>query len=130
MRRLPAAASAISALSSRILAANETENHLKKTCAFKALRRSAAQARFWHALRMKGRRGSGVSMPNLNVKSCSLLSPRQSVVREGRGCRFSLLGVAIGMALLIFAYSYEAVAASRLKDMVNFEGVRDNILVG
>jgi flagellar P-ring protein precursor FlgI len=36
----------------------------------------------------------------------------------------------MGMALLIFAYSYEAVAASRLKDMVNFEGVRDNILVG
>jgi len=56
--------------------------------------------------------------------------PRQPVVRYGRAHRFTLLGAAMGMALLIFAYSYEAVAASRLKDMVNFEGVRDNILVG
>jgi flagellar P-ring protein precursor FlgI len=56
--------------------------------------------------------------------------PRQPAVRHGRVRRCSLFGAAIGLAFLILAYSYDAVASSRLKDMVNFEGVRDNILVG
>ena len=69
-------------------------------------------------------------MPALVSKVVLSSPPRQLAGLYGRVRRFSLLGAAFGMALLVFAYSYEAVAASRLKDMVNFEGVRDNILVG
>jgi len=56
--------------------------------------------------------------------------PRPSAATPGRARRLSLLPAAmVGMALLIFASS-TAHAASRLKDLVNFEGVRDNMLVG
>src|SRR6201996_9188804 len=37
---------------------------------------------------------------------------------------------AIGMALLVFLPVQSAEAASRLKDIADFEGVRDNMLVG
>jgi flagellar P-ring protein FlgI len=69
-------------------------------------------------------------MPALVSKVVLSSPPRQLAGRHGRVRRFALLGMAIGMAVLIFAYANEAIAASRLKDMVNFEGVRDNILVG
>ena len=36
----------------------------------------------------------------------------------------------LGLALLIFAPFHAAHATSRLKDVLNFEGVRDNMLVG
>ena len=43
---------------------------------------------------------------------------------------FSHLKAAVGMALLVFLPFHAAQASSRLKDIVNFEGVRDNMLVG
>jgi len=43
---------------------------------------------------------------------------------------FSLLNAAAIVTLLILSPLHEAEAASRLKDVVNFEGVRDNMLVG
>jgi flagellar P-ring protein precursor FlgI len=46
-----------------------------------------------------------------------------------RACQHTLLLAAVGMALLIL-FSVQAQAASRLKDLVDFEGVRDNMLVG
>jgi flagellar P-ring protein precursor FlgI len=46
--------------------------------------------------------------------------------RTGRLARLSALAAALG--LLLFAGP--AAAASRIKDIVNFEGVRDNLLVG
>lgn len=54
--------------------------------------------------------------------------PPQPVAKWGRARRFTLLA-AIGLSLLILS-PFEAVAASRVKDIVDFEGVRDNMLVG
>lgn len=56
--------------------------------------------------------------------------PRPSATKFARARRVSLLTAAAGMALLIFLPFHAANAASRLKDVVNFEGVRDNMLVG
>src|SRR6201992_1342180 len=69
-------------------------------------------------------------MPDLVSKVVLFSPPTSAGGLYGRVRRLALLGAAIGMAFLILAYSCEATAASRLKDMVNFEGVRDNILVG
>ncbi len=62
--------------------------------------------------------------------SLSLISslPRLSAVAFARMRRLSL--VAAIMALLVLLPVHAAHAASRLKDVVNFEGVRDNMLVG
>ena len=62
--------------------------------------------------------------------SLSLISPlpRLSAAAFARVHRLSL--VAAIMALLILLPVHAAHAASRLKDVVNFEGVRDNMLVG
>jgi flagellar P-ring protein precursor FlgI len=54
---------------------------------------------------------------------------RPSVAKFARARRFSRLLAAAVMTLLIFL-PIQAYAASRLKDVVNFEGVRDNMLVG
>jgi flagellar P-ring protein precursor FlgI len=54
---------------------------------------------------------------------------RLSAVRFARVCRHLPPLAAAGMALLIFL-PLHAHAASRLKDVVSFEGVRDNMLVG
>lgn len=64
------------------------------------------------------------------VLSNTVLSslPTKSVA-SGRARRLSLLA-ALGMALLILSPFHEAHAASRLKDVISFEGVRDNMLVG
>jgi flagellar P-ring protein precursor FlgI len=56
--------------------------------------------------------------------------PRPLAVLSDRARQLPHHLAVVGMALLIFSYSSEALAASRLKDMVNFEGVRDNMLVG
>lgn len=60
--------------------------------------------------------------------------PRPLTAKLDRARRLSLLHAVVGMALLIFAFStaplHQAHAASRLKDLVDFEGVRDNMLVG
>ena len=58
------------------------------------------------------------------------LPPRPSVAKFARAHRVSLLKAATGMILLILLPFHAANAASRLKDVVNFEGVRDNMLVG
>lgn len=47
-----------------------------------------------------------------------------------RACQSTLLLAAMGMAFLIFTPFHPAYGASRLKDLVDFEGVRDNMLVG
>jgi flagellar P-ring protein precursor FlgI len=52
------------------------------------------------------------------------------MLKLSRAHQSPLLLAALGMALLIFAPIHNAQAASRLKDLVNFEGVRDNMLVG
>lgn len=46
-----------------------------------------------------------------------------------RARRFPHLLAVVGMALLVFA-PFHAHASSRIKDLANFEGVRDNALVG
>jgi flagellar P-ring protein precursor FlgI len=56
--------------------------------------------------------------------------PRRLAAKLGRIRQPSLLLAAFGVALLVFIPLNEAFATSRLKDMVSFEGVRDNILVG
>lgn len=66
-------------------------------------------------------------MPFLPKVVLSSLPARLAVFCRVR--RPSLLIAAIGMALLIFV-PQQAAAASRLKDLVDFEGVRDNMLVG
>jgi len=63
-----------------------------------------------------------------STKIVSLSHP--SVAKFARARRLSLLKAAAVLALLIFLPFPEAQAASRLKDVVNFEGVRDNMLVG
>ena len=66
----------------------------------------------------------------------SALSPmisflsRPPAAKFARARRFPPLIAAAAMALLIFLPFSAAHAASRLKDVVNFEGVRDNMLVG
>ncbi len=50
-------------------------------------------------------------------------------VRWSRARQYSLIA-AIGLALLILNPFQDARASSRLKDVVDFEGVRDNMLVG
>ena len=55
---------------------------------------------------------------------------RLSAAKFARVRKHSLPIAAAGMALLIFLPFHAANAASRLKDVVNFEGVRDNMLVG
>ena len=57
-------------------------------------------------------------------------SPRHSAAKFARACRIPPLKAAAAMALLILLPLHTAHAASRLKDVVNFEGVRDNMLVG
>lgn len=69
-------------------------------------------------------------MPAFMSKLVLSSLPRQLVARHGRAHRSSLLIAALGMALLVFSFAPPAQASTRLKDMVNFEGVRDNILVG
>ena len=59
-----------------------------------------------------------------------LATPRQPAVKVVRARRFSRLLAAAVMSLLILSPLHAAYAASRLKDVVNFEGVRDNMLVG
>ncbi len=68
-------------------------------------------------------------MPNLMRVVLSSL-PRRLMLKLSRAHQSPLLLAALGMALLIFAPIHNAQAASRLKDLVNFEGVRDNMLVG
>ncbi len=58
----------------------------------------------------------------------SISPPRLQTVKWCRARLYSCLA-ALGMILLIF-YPYQGHATSRLKDVVNFEGVRDNMLVG
>ncbi len=58
----------------------------------------------------------------------SPLVPRLAL-RWSRARQYTLLA-AIGLALLIFQPIQNARASSRLKDVVDFEGVRDNMLVG
>ena len=53
----------------------------------------------------------------------------QLVGNFNRACQLSCLA-AVVMMLLIFSPSHTATADSRLKDVVSFEGVRDNMLVG
>ncbi len=65
---------------------------------------------------------------SLSLKIFSL--PRLSVAKFARARRYPLLKAAAAIALLIFLPLSNAHAASRLKDVVNFEGVRDNMLVG
>ena len=55
--------------------------------------------------------------------------PRQLAGKFSRARQLSRLA-ALGMALLILILSPAAQASSRLKDVVDFEGVRDNMLVG
>jgi len=69
-------------------------------------------------------------MPTYLSKVVLSSLPRRLAVRLGRVRQPTLLLAAFGMALLVFIPCHEAAATSRLKDMVNFEGVRDNILVG
>ena len=64
---------------------------------------------------------------SLNYALSSL--PRR-LARSIRACQPFLLTAALGMMVLIFTSLQQAQAASRLKDVVDFEGVRDNMLVG
>src|SRR5258708_3242897 len=82
----------------------------------------------WHALRIASARGSGVAMFILR-KFVPSPFPRRLAVKSCRIRQLSLLA-AVGMALLILEPFHAAQAASRLKDLVDFEGVRDNMLVG
>jgi flagellar P-ring protein precursor FlgI len=54
--------------------------------------------------------------------------PHQPAAKSDRASRFSLLSADFGLALLVL-YPVSADAA-RIKDIVDFEGVRDNMLVG
>src|SRR5580693_7938152 len=67
-------------------------------------------------------------MPSLLILVLSSL-PRRLAGKFSRARQPFLLTAAFGMMLLVFA-PFEAHAASRLKDVVDFEGVRDNMLVG
>ncbi|MDE1901628.1 MAG: flagellar basal body P-ring protein FlgI [Alphaproteobacteria bacterium] len=62
--------------------------------------------------------------------SFNFFSSRQPAAKFARVRRFSRLFAAVVMTLLVFAPFSAAHAASRIKDIVNFEGVRDNMLVG
>jgi flagellar P-ring protein FlgI len=55
--------------------------------------------------------------------------PHQPNGKSLRARRLSHLFAVVGLAFLIFA-PFNAHAASRLKDLAGFEGVRDNVLVG
>ncbi len=59
----------------------------------------------------------------------SFPSPRRLALRLAR-VRLTLFLAVLGAGLLIFSPFSQAHAASRLKDIVNFEGVRDNMLIG
>ena len=54
---------------------------------------------------------------------------RQPKGKLNRALRLPHLLAVVGLAFLIFA-PFQAHAASRLKDLASFEGVRDNVLVG
>ncbi len=55
--------------------------------------------------------------------------PRQLAMKFSRARQYSLLA-ALGVALLVLEPFHAAQASSRIKDLVEFEGVRDNMLVG
>jgi len=55
--------------------------------------------------------------------------PHQLVGKFCRACQLSCLAAMV-VTLLIFSSFHNAYAASRVKDVVTFEGVRDNMLVG
>ncbi len=67
---------------------------------------------------------------SLNCKTVVASLPRLTLRKSHRAWRLSLLLAVLGMAILALAPFHSAQAASRLKDLVNFEGVRDNMLVG
>jgi len=64
------------------------------------------------------------------ISSIILSLPRLLTVKFARARQFPLLKAAAAIALLVFLPIHTAQASSRLKDVVNFEGVRDNMLVG
>src|ERR1700722_20966287 len=68
-------------------------------------------------------------MPSISINTLSSL-PHLLAGKSTRARQLPLLTAALGMMLLIFAPFHAAEASSRLKDVVNFEGVRDNMLVG
>src|ERR1700723_1923065 len=55
--------------------------------------------------------------------------PRRLALKFCRARQSSLLA-ALGVALLVLEPFHAAQASSRIKDLVDFEGVRDNMLVG
>ncbi len=67
---------------------------------------------------------------SLNQEATQLSLPHRIGRKCHRACRLSLLMAVIGVVVLVLAPLHAAHAASRLKDVVNFEGVRDNMLVG
>ncbi len=69
-------------------------------------------------------------MPAFMSKVVLFSLPRRLAANLGRVRQPTLLLAAFGVALLVFISANEAYASSRLKDMVSFEGVRDNVLVG
>lgn len=68
-------------------------------------------------------------MPRLFNQVLSSLSHRL-VGKSVRARQLPLPLAAVGMVVLSLFFGGEAHSASRLKDVVNFEGVRDNVLVG
>lgn len=61
----------------------------------------------------------------------TLQNPRLPTVKEARARRYPHLFAAFGVTFLVlFLFYAPAQAGSRLKDIVNVEGVRDNMLVG
>lgn len=71
-------------------------------------------------------------MPGPAPLSSKSSTPRQPVAKFARARRFSRLA-AFGPSLALFillSFFTQAHAASRLKDIVDIEGVRDNMLVG
>ena len=67
-------------------------------------------------------------MPSFSFLLSSLPHPLAGKLTRAR--RLPPLIAVLGMMLLVFAPLNSAQASSRLKDVVNFEGVRDNMLVG
>jgi type VI protein secretion system component VasA len=62
-------------------------------------------------------------------KPSSVFSLSLSIWRHGRSRRRWRFIAALTFGFLVLS-SFQAQAASRLKDVVDFEGVRDNMLIG
>jgi len=84
----------------------------------------------WHVFRLVNRHSGGATTSNIRPEiKIKVFLDQQKAARRSPGLGFWAIALA-ALACLIQAVFIPAEAASRIKDLVDFEGIRENQLVG